>query len=102
GIKVSSLDDWATVIGVVGDAKHLSPTEPAQPQIYLPHYQAPFIFSSLVARTAGPPLSVANDVRKAIWSVDKDQPMWAVMSLERIVTGTFGQTTFLASLLAVF
>ena len=28
--------------------------------------------------------------------------MWAVMSLERIVTGTFGQTTFLASLLVVF
>ena len=47
-------------------------------------------------------MSVANDVRKAIWSVDKDQPMWSVMSLEQIVTRTFGQTTFLASLLTVF
>jgi putative ABC transport system permease protein len=92
----------ATIVGIVGDAKHLSPTEPAQPQIYVPHYQAPMIFSSLVARTAGPPLSVANDIRKAIWSVDKDQPMWAVSSLEQIVARTFGQTTFLASLLSVF
>jgi len=101
-IRFPALGVSATVVGVVGDAKHLSPTEPAQPQIYIPHYQAPFIFSSLVARTAGPPMSVANDVRKAIWSVDKDQPMWSVMSLEQIVTRTFGQTTFLASLLTVF
>ena len=92
----------ATIVAEVGDAKHLSPTEPPQPQIYIPHYQAPLIFSSLVARTAGPPLSVARDVRKAIWSVDKDQPMWAVSSLEQIVGRTFGQTTFLASLLSVF
>ena len=92
----------ATIVGVVGDAKHLSPTEPPQPQIYIPHYQAPLIFSSLVARTAGPPMSVANDVRKAVWSVDKDQPMWSVSSLEQIVARTFGQTTFLASLLSVF
>jgi predicted permease len=92
----------ATIVGVAGDAKHLSPTEPPQPQIYIPHYQAPLIFSSLVARTAGPPLSVARDVRKAIWSVDKDQPMWAASSLEQIVGRTFGQTTVLASLLSVF
>ena len=92
----------ATVVGVAGDAKHLSPTEPPQPQLYFAHYQAPFIFSSLVARTAGPPMSVAGDVRQAIWSVDKDQPMWSVMSLDQIVTRTFGQTTFLASLLTVF
>jgi len=92
----------ATIVGVVGDAKHLSPTEPPQPQIYIPHYQAPMIFSSLVARTAGPPLSVANDVRRAIWSVDKDQPMWSVSSLDQIVARTFGQTMFLASLLTLF
>ena len=47
-------------------------------------------------------MSVANDVRKAIWSVDKDQPMWSVSSLEQIVARTFGQTTFVASLLSVF
>src|SRR5262249_48904546 len=69
---------------------------------YIPHYQAPLIFSSLVARTAGPPLNVANDVRKAIWSIDKDQPMWSVASLDEIVARTFGQTTFLASLLSAF
>jgi ABC-type antimicrobial peptide transport system permease subunit len=70
--------------------------------LYVSHYQFPLIFTALVARTSGPPMSVANDVRKAIWSVDKDQPMWAVRSLEDVVAATRGQPVFLATLLAVF
>ena len=91
-----------TVIGVVGDTKHYTATEPAVPQLYVAHYQVPLIFCSLVARTAGPPESVTNDIRKAIWSVDKDQPVWTVRSLESQVEGTQGQSRFLALLLGIF
>jgi predicted permease len=91
-----------TVVGVVGDTKHYVATEPAIPQIYAAHYQVPLIFCSLVARTAGPPESVANDVRRAIWSVDKDQPVWAVRSLASQVEATRGPARFLTILLAVF
>src|SRR4029079_2930446 len=62
----------------------------------------PLIFSSLVARTRGPEMAITNDVRKAIWAVDKDQPMWGVRSLESQVEATMGSTRFLAALLAIF
>ena len=91
-----------TIVGVVGDAKHYTATEPPRPQLYAAHYQVPLIFSSLVARTKGPAMSVANDVRKAIWSVDKDQPMWSVISLEDTVARTQGEPRFLALLLGIF
>jgi putative ABC transport system permease protein len=91
-----------TVIGVAGDAKHYTATEAATPQMYAAHYQVPLIFSSLVARTNGPAMSVARDIRKAIWSVDKDQPVWSVISLEDTVARTEGQPRFLALLLAIF
>ena len=91
-----------TVIGVVGDAKHYTAAEAAIPQLYVAHYQVPLIFSSLVARVAGPPMGIANDVKKAIWSVDKDQPVWAVRSLESQVEATQGQSRFLALLLGIF
>ena len=91
-----------TVVGVAGDTKHYTATEPAVPQLYVAHYQVPLIFSSLVARTSGPPMSISNDVRKAIWSVDKDQPVWTVRSLESQVKATEGQPRFLALLLGIF
>ena len=91
-----------TVIGVVGDTKHYTATEPAMPQLYAAHYQVPLIFSSLVARTRGPPMSITNDVQKAIWTVDKDQPVWAVRSLEAQVEATQGPSRFLALLLGIF
>jgi len=91
-----------TVIGVVADTKHYTATEAAVPQLYAATYQVPLIFSSLVARTRGPEMAIANDVRKAIWAVDKDQPMWAVRSLESQVEATRGSTRFLAALLATF
>ncbi|HJZ73862.1 MAG TPA: ABC transporter permease [Vicinamibacterales bacterium] len=91
-----------TIVGVVGDAKHYLATEPQAPQIYAAHYQVPLIFCSLVARTKGPAMSLTQDVRKAIWSVDKDQPVWSVISLEDTVARTQGQSRFLAMLLAVF
>jgi putative ABC transport system permease protein len=91
-----------TVIGVVGDAKHYTATEAAIPQLYAAHYQVPLIFSSLVARVSGPPMTVTSDVQKAIRAVDKDQPVWAVRSLQDKVEATQGQPRFLALLLGVF
>jgi predicted permease len=91
-----------TVIGVVGDTRHYTATEPLVPQLYAAHYQVPLIFSSLVARTRGPEMAITADVRKAIWAVDKDQPMWSVRSLEAKVEATQGSTRFLALLLGIF
>jgi putative ABC transport system permease protein len=91
-----------TVIGVVGDTKHYTATEPAVAQLYAAHYQVPLIFSSLVARTRGSEMAITAQVRKAIGSVDKDQPVWAVRSLESQVEATRGSTRFLAALLGIF
>src|SRR5262249_51540527 len=90
------------VIGVVGDTKHYTATEAAVPQLYAAHYQVPLIFSSLVARVSGPPMAITNDVQRAIWAVDKDQPVWAKQSLEEKVELTQGQPRFLALLLGFF
>ncbi|MBZ5557251.1 MAG: ABC transporter permease [Acidobacteriia bacterium] len=91
-----------TVVGVVGDTKHYTATEPAVPQLYVAHYQVPLIFCSLVARTSVPPMTITNEVRRAIWAVDKDQPVWSIYSLETAVARTQGQSRFLALLLGIF
>src|SRR6185369_10167394 len=91
---VPDFKEPATIIGVVGDVKHRTPTEPAQPQLYLAHYQSPLIFSGLVARTAVPPLALTRDIRRAVWSDDKDQPMWSIAALDTILEGSRGSARF--------
>ena len=47
-------------------------------------------------------MSVTDGIRKAIWAVDKDQPVWSIYSLETTVERTAGQSRFLALLLGIF
>jgi putative ABC transport system permease protein len=91
-----------TIVGIVGDTKHYTATEPAMPQLYVSHYQVPLIFCSLVARTSVPPEQLTNDIRRAIWAVDKDQPVWSIRSLEAQVESTQGSSRFLTLLLGIF
>jgi ABC-type antimicrobial peptide transport system permease subunit len=39
----------------------------------------------LAIRTSGDPLSLAGAVRQAIWSIDKDQPVSSVMTLDNLL-----------------
>jgi putative ABC transport system permease protein len=73
------------IVGVVADVKQYTLTDPPEPQIYGVLAQNPFIFTSLAVRTVGDPLKMANSIRRAIWQVDKDQPVWSIHSFEEIL-----------------
>jgi predicted permease len=98
------------IVGVVGDVKQFTLTDPPAPQVYGVLAQNPFIFTSLAVRTAGDPLKMANQIRRAIWQVDKDQPVWSVHSfdeilatqshLRQIITAMMGAYALAALLLA--
>jgi putative ABC transport system permease protein len=92
----------ATVVGVVGDVKHLSLDEPELPQAYLAAAQHPNIFASLVVRTTGDAVSFSKAVRGAIWSLDEDQPVWKVRTLEWLLDRSLGSQRFMMQLLGIF
>jgi putative ABC transport system permease protein len=73
---------WITVIGVVGDVRQMGLDLPAEPEFYLPLAQTSFAGSIsffwpryLVVRTRSDPMTLAAAVRRAVWSVDADQPV---------------------------
>jgi putative ABC transport system permease protein len=78
-------DVYATVVGVVGDVKQFTIGEPPEPQVDAPMPQATGIFNSVVARTTGDPMQLEKALRAAIWSVDPDQPVWKIRSLESLM-----------------
>jgi putative ABC transport system permease protein len=95
-------DQWVSVVGVVGNIRHLSMSEPPTPQIYQPKAQTPGIFSSIVVRTEGDPMALARSVRAALWSVDPDQPVWKMRTLTSLMERNFAPPRFTMMLTLAF
>jgi putative ABC transport system permease protein len=92
----------ATVVGVVGDAKQYDIAEQQRPQVYTPYAQNPHIFATLVVRSRVEPLSLTESVKKAVWAVDPEQPMWRIRTLEATLTQNVADRRFILSLMGCF
>jgi predicted permease len=95
-------DTSVPIVGVVGDVRQQSLTEPPEPMAYIHYLQNRRSGLSLAVRTAGDPLRYANAVREAIWSVNKDQTITSVETMEGIVGDTVSRPRLLATLLLLF
>ncbi len=90
------------VVGVVGDAKQYDLGEEQRSQVYAPYAQNPHIFGTLVVRAVGEPLALSKAVKDAVWSVDRDQPVWKVRTVEYLLTQNVADRRFVMSLMAGF
>jgi putative ABC transport system permease protein len=101
-IELPEVKVTASVVGVVGDAKQYDISEVQRPQIYTAYAQNPHIFGTLVVRSRVEPLSLAESVKKAVWSVDPEQPVWKVRTLERLIELNVAGRRFILTLMACF
>jgi predicted permease len=101
---------WYTIVGVVERLREVTIAEEPRPAVYLLHEQTDQFGTKgarpswIVVRTAGDPATVVPALRQAIQSVDRNQPMWRVETLEEIVDrqlSTPRQTTALMGAFAV-
>jgi predicted permease len=90
------------VVGVVGDVRQRGLAEPVEPTIYIHALQNFRSGMSIVARTTGDPLSYANAVRQAIWSVDRTQTITEITTLDAVVGRAVSRPRLIAWLLALF
>ena len=95
---------WATIVGVVGDVKQESLALAAEDAFYVPTTQWPWADEvlSLVVRTRGDAAALAPSIRNAIWSVDKDQPIVRVATMESLLAVSEAQRRFTLIVLEVF
>ncbi|HEX8142216.1 MAG TPA: ABC transporter permease [Pyrinomonadaceae bacterium] len=95
-------DVWREVVGVVGAVRHKALDADYRGQLYFPHPQNPWGGMYLVVRTMNEPASMAAMVRDAIQSVDKDQPVYRVMTMETLLAESVAQRRFSMLLLTLF
>ena len=69
------------IVGIVGAVRHYGLDRQAEPTIYGPYLQMPKDRMALAIRTAADPRGTVNAVKQAVWSVDKDQPIFQIRGM---------------------
>jgi putative ABC transport system permease protein len=90
------------IVGVGGGVRDTGFDQQPRPTIYFPSLQSPDQTMSLVVRTALPPSAVLPAIKNAIWSVDRNQPVFAVRSMDEIISGIVSAQRLAFLLLGVF
>ncbi|MCI0388493.1 MAG: ABC transporter permease [Acidobacteria bacterium] len=93
------------IVGIAGNVKvyGLGDQLPEEnPEIYAPFTQNPTRNSFLAIRTANAPLALAGPAQREIQTLDKDQPVTSVRSLEQIVGASLADERFNTTLIGLF
>lgn len=90
------------IVGVVGDVKARGLDSDSSAMMYLPFKQAPRPFMSFVVRTASNPESLIQPVSKAIYSIDNEQALTDVQTMEQVLMQSLSGRRFNMTLLLAF
>src|ERR1041385_965397 len=93
---------WGEIVGVVGNVRHKALETDVMPEAYFPYQQLPGNFMNLVVRTASNPASMVPAIRKQVLSLDNDQPVADIMTMEQRVARSVASSRFVMLLLSSF
>ena len=84
GQRVVLRDQTREIVGVIQDftQRRIPFDGIVEPAMFFPAAQDPLYNVAFMVRTTGDPASLASDVRTAVWSVDPDQPIALMRTLE--------------------
>ena len=104
-IKIGEPDfksPWMTIVGVVGDVMHNPYDRAPRRTFYVPYQQSPVLWMDVGVRTAGDPLLAAQGVIAAIRSVDPEQPITDLRTMERSIHNRSIGLNYMAALMGIF
>lgn len=95
---------WYTVVGVVGDVKQTSLAIDQEDAVYIPERQTWFADDTLsfVIRTRGNPAMLIPAIKAAVWSVNRNQPIVRVMTMDHTMATTEGERRFILIIFETF
>jgi putative ABC transport system permease protein len=105
-IAVPGLSNRPVTREIVGVVRHVKvrPDEPADGtyQVYVPAAQSPWIQATVIVRTAGEPLQVVEQVKRAIARADPTQAVSLVRTMEDVSALSTARPRFRAQLVVAF
>ena len=104
-LKLTNYDregPWYTVAGVVGDTRYTGLDRALRPQVYVHFSQDPKEQMAVVLRSFGDPTLLVNSARLAVQTLDPNQPVARVRTMEQIVTTSVANRRFQMVLIGIF
>jgi putative ABC transport system permease protein len=95
-------EPWREVVGVVADVREDAIGREPFPEIFAPFAQYPGFFMTCVLRSAMSPEKIAPAIRKAVQSVDKDQPVSQILTMEELFSKSVAPRRFRMMLVGLF
>jgi putative ABC transport system permease protein len=96
---------WYTIVGVVRPIPETGVLDQARPAVYRVHEQCDQVGdlnAGIVIRTAVEPASIVPAVRNAIWSLDRNQPIARIQTMEELVDRQLSTPSQSTTLLGAF
>jgi putative ABC transport system permease protein len=105
--KHVTMKDWGApltgeIVGVVGDVKSNGLDEAGGPMIYWSYYQFAQIFNSVVVRSRLNIATLIPAVKSQIWSVDKNQPVSDIKTMDQVLSDSLARRRIYMALLGIF
>jgi putative ABC transport system permease protein len=104
-LRIGASDSpFYTIVGIVGDVKQVSLGLNRADSVYVTPSQWRFADNtmSLVIRVHGNPAPLAAAIRTAVWSVDKDQPVVRIATMNDLVMASAAERRFALVLFEAF
>jgi predicted permease len=93
---------YFTIVGVVGDVNQYGLDKDPVDTAYAAFEQAPDSAATLMVRTSRDPMNYVKQLREAVYSVDPDQPLINIKTLDELRGDTLAATRLTSVLLGLF
>ncbi|HJQ19495.1 MAG TPA: ABC transporter permease [Gemmatimonadaceae bacterium] len=101
---VNAQNPATTIVGVVGSVRQATLDSPPLAEMYFPYTQAQWTLNNmtLVVKGDGEPTALAKSIERSIRSLDADQPVYLVRSMDDVVTASVADRRLYLRLLGAF
>jgi putative ABC transport system permease protein len=93
---------WYTIVGVVSDTKLYGLANPARLEVYIAFRQNPKNTMALVVKSGADPAALTSEIRDAVQSIDKDQPIFGISTMEKLLSNSVATRRMTLVLLGLF
>jgi putative ABC transport system permease protein len=90
------------IVGIARDMKSAGLMAEAEPAYYVPATQAPLQDMMILVRTSSDPTALVPAIRKEVWSLDANQPISNINTMEKIVADSIAQPRLSMLLMGLF